>query len=225
MLVGFIKHLKSKGWFDKTAIAMDERPLEDMEKVIALVRSVDKDLKISLAGSYHAAIEKDIYDYSIGSSDSFGPAVMAERVKKDLPTTYYTCCVEGFPNTFTFSPPAEAAWLGWFAAHKQYNGYLRWAYNCWPAQPLQDSRFRTWSAGDTYLIYPGPMSSIRFERMTEGIQAYEKIRILKEAFAHAGQASKLRQLQHALAAFEISSLKNRSAADMLEKAKAVLNEF
>ena len=225
MLTSFIKHLKEKNWFSKTALAMDERPLEDMQQVIAFVRSVDKSIKISLAGSYHTTIEKDIYDYSIGSSDSFDPAIMAKRLARGLPTTYYTCCVEGYPNTFTFSPPAEAAWLGWFAANEHYNGYLRWAYNCWPAQPVQDSRFRTWSAGDTYLVYPGPMSSIRFERMIEGIQDYEKISILKDLFKHTRQVQKLKQLQQVLEAFEPAALKHRSAADMLQEAKQAVNAF
>ena len=44
---------------------------------------------------------------------------------------------------------------------------------------MHDSRFVTWSSGDTYLVYPGPYSSVRFERLREGIQDYEKIRILK----------------------------------------------
>ena len=65
MLAAFVHHLKQKGWYNKTAIAMDERPLEDMQKVIRLVRSVDKDIKISLAGSYHNEISNDVYDYCI----------------------------------------------------------------------------------------------------------------------------------------------------------------
>jgi len=142
-----------------------------------------------------------------------------------MPTTYYTCCVEGYPNTFTFSPPAESAWLGWYAAAKGFNGYLRWAFNCWNKTPLQDTRFRTWSAGDTYLVYPGPRSSIRFERMTEGIQDYEKIRLLKQQFEKQHQPQKIKQLQAILSAFEISKLKQQPAAEMLLKAKTALNEL
>ncbi|HUP13592.1 MAG TPA: glycoside hydrolase domain-containing protein, partial [Niastella sp.] len=181
MLTGFVQHLKQKGWYNKTAIAMDERPLEDMLKVIRLIREVDSGIKISLAGSYHPELAGELYDYCIASAEIFESTVLRKRVDAGLPTTYYTYCWEGHPNTFTFSPPAEAAWLGWYAANKQFNGYLRWAYNCWPRNPLQDSRYSTWSAGDTYLVYPGG-SSIRFERLIEGIQDYEKIRILKATY-------------------------------------------
>jgi len=225
MLTDFVKHLKHKGWFNKTAIAMDERPLEDMQKVIAFVRSIDKDFKLSLAGSYHAEIEKDIYDYCIASAESFDPAVMDKRIIAGLPTTYYTCCVEGYPNTFTFSAPAESAWLGWYAANKKFNGYLRWAYNCWPQKPLQDSRFGSWSAGDTYFVYPGGGSSIRFERLIEGIQDYEKINILKEQFSKNNEQDKLQRMEAIVNGFNLEALQQQSAAEMLQKAKAVLNYF
>lgn len=224
MLADFAKHLKQKGWFDKTAIAMDERPLDDMQKVIALVHSVDKDFKISLAGSYHKEIADDIYDYCIASAEQFDTTIKNTRLRASLPTTYYTCCVEGRPNTFTFSPPAESAWLAWYAAAQNYNGYLRWAYNCWPQNPMQDSRFGSWSSGDTYFVYPGG-SSIRFERLVEGIQDYEKIRLLKALFTKNKDTSKLRRLNAVINEFSIESLQTQSAAAMLLKAKKVLNSF
>jgi hypothetical protein len=224
MLTDFAKHLKQKGWFNKTAIAMDERPLDDMQKVIALVKSIDKDFKISLAGSYHAEIANDIYDYCVASAENFDTAIKSKRVAAALPTTYYTYCWEGHPNTFTFSAPAESTWLGWYAAAQNYNGYLRWAYNCWPLYPMQDGRFSTWSSGDTYFVYPGG-SSIRFERLIEGIQDYEKIRILKEQFLKNNEQEKLQHLRAAVNEFNIEALKEHSAAEMLAKAKAVLNSF
>lgn len=214
MLTDFVKHLQQKNWYHKTAIAMDERPLADMQKVIALVRSVDKNFKLSLAGSYHRELTSDIYDYCIASAETFEADVLQQRVTAGLPTTYYTYCYEGHPNTFTFSPPAESTWLGWYAANKGFNGYLRWAFNCWPEKPLEDSRFSTWSAGDTYFVYPGAGSSIRFERLIEGIQDYEKIKVLR--------ASRPAALEAVLSTFEIAQLEKEPAAEMLRKAKRVL---
>ena len=203
---------------------MDETPLDDMQKVIALIRSVDRDFKISLAGSYHTEIANDIYDYCIASAEKFDSTIKEKRVAAGLPTTYYTYCWEGHPNTFTFSPPAEAVWLGWHAAAQNYNGYLRWAYNCWPQNPMQDARFSTWSSGDTYFVYPGG-SSIRFERLIEGIQDYEKIQILKEQFIKNGENKKLEQLEAVLFEFNTKALELQSAAGMLQKAKTVLDAF
>lgn len=62
-----------------------------------------------------------------------------------------------------------------------YDGYLRWAYNSWVADPCTDGRFRTWPSGDCFMVYPDG-TSIRMERLTEGIQAFEKIRLLKAEF-------------------------------------------
>ncbi|CAL1516571.1 glycoside hydrolase domain-containing protein [Chitinophaga sp. MM2321] len=225
MLSDFVKHLKAKGWFNITAIAMDERPMKDMQQALTIIRKADKDFKVSLAGSYHEPLATEIYDYSIASKEAFPADVMKARVEKGLPTTFYTCCTEGFPNTFTFSPTAEAAWMGWHSASKGYTGYLRWAYNCWVKAPLQDSRFRAWAAGDTYFVYPGPRSSIRFERLVEGIQDYEKIRILRAEFSKTNNTAALKRLDKMLAPFDIDALKTTPAAAMLSEAKETLNKF
>jgi hypothetical protein len=64
-LVDFTRHLKERGWLDKTAIAMDERGLEDMLKVIAFVKKTAPGLKFALAGAYHEEINSDVHDYCL----------------------------------------------------------------------------------------------------------------------------------------------------------------
>jgi hypothetical protein len=225
MLIDFARHLKEKGWFEKTAIAMDERPMKDMQAVIALLKSVDTNWKITLAGDYHPEIEKDVYEYCIASRWQFDSSVLQQRKAVGKPSTYYTCCTEPYPNGFTFSPPAEHVWIGWYAAAKGFTGYLRWAYNSWVKDPLKDSRFRTWPAGDTYQVYPGPMTSVRFEKLIEGIQDFEKIRILRDEFIRSGDTQKLNQINQMLAVFEIPALAKTPAAEMVQEAKAVLNRL
>ncbi|NIG53193.1 DUF4091 domain-containing protein [Chitinophaga sp. Cy-1792] len=223
MLKDFVKHLKAKGWYNITTIAMDERPSKDMQEALKVIRTADKDFKLSLAGSYHAPLAYEIWDYCIASGEQFPADVMKERLKKGWPTTFYTCCTEGFPNTFTFSPPAEATFMGWYAAAKGYTGYLRWAFNSWVKNPLTDSRFRSWAAGDTYFIYPGPRTSIRFEKLVEGVQDFEKIRTLKAEFEKNHDNAKLNQLEEILQSFEINTLKTTPAANIVNAAKAKLN--
>jgi hypothetical protein len=128
MLMDFSKHLKEKGWFNITTIAMDERPMEHMQKVFRIIRNADKDFKVSMAGNYHPEIEKDLYNYCVASEFVLSEEVMGRRKKDGLITTFYTACPEEYPNVFTFSPPAEAAFMGWYAAGKNFDGYLRWAY-------------------------------------------------------------------------------------------------
>ncbi len=224
MLKDFTKHLKSKGWFDITTIAMDERPMKDMQVVIALLKSIDAGWKIALAGNYHPEIEKDMFDYCLASNQQFDEAILKERIAKGKPSTYYTCCVEPYPNGFTFSPPAEHVWIGWYAAAKGFTGYLRWAYNSWVADPLRDSRFRSWPAGDTYQVYPGPRTSIRFEKLIEGIQDFEKIKLMQKMFTAKGDTQSLKKLDEVLQQFSIEKLKTIPAEAMVQRAKMILNE-
>ncbi len=224
MLTDFTRHLKEKGWFNMTAIAMDERPMQAMLSVIKLLKEVDKDWKISLAGDYHPEIEKDIDDYCIASRLQFPAETLELRQQQGKRSTWYTCCTEKYPNGFTFSPPDEHVWIGWYTAAKNMDGYLRWAYNSWPKEPLKDSRFTSWPAGDTYQVYPGPMTSVRFEKLIEGIQDFEKIRILKEEYKKRGEADKLERLNKTLSSFEIERLAQQSAADMVREAKQIVNE-
>ena len=226
MLKSFAQHLKEKGWFEITHIAMDERGLKDMLATIEVVRKADPDFKLSLAGSHHKELLEPLNDYCVTMAETFSPEEIAVRRAKGMTTTYYTCCAEARPNTFTFSPPAEAEYLGWFASKAGVDGYLRWALNSWVEKPLHDSRFTNWAAGDTYILYPDARTSIRFERLIEGIQAYEKIRILRTETDKKGRSKNYgKQLDKILEAFDPLTLTDTSATDVVKKAKQELNRF
>lgn len=225
MLKDFARHLKAKGWFDITHIAMDERPKKDMDRAFAIIHEADPDFKVSLAGVLHEELSDQLDDYSIALADKFSEETKRARRAANKKTTFYTCCTESHPNTYTFSHPAEAAWIGWYAAKEHLDGYLRWALNSWTIEPLLDSRFLAWGAGDTYLVYPGARSSIRFENLVAGIQAYEKIRILKAGWQKEGNKSALKQLDKILREFDEKQLERQSARQVVEKADRFMNQF
>ena len=179
MLQDFAAHLREKGWMEKTTIAMDERPEEIMTEVIRIIRSVEPEFKISLAGNYHPAIEGEIYDYCIAYGGEFPEDVLMRRKAEGKKSTYYTCCTEIAPNLFTVSDPKDGLFLGMEMLRRKSDGYLRWAYNSWPEDPMTDSRFRAFTSGDTFIAYPGGRSSIRLERLVHGIQEYEKVHVMK----------------------------------------------
>jgi hypothetical protein len=226
MIRDFTRHLKAKGWFNITAIAMDERPVESMKAVIELLKKIDPEWKIALAGdTYHPEIENDIYDYCLASYLKFDDNVLNHRKELGKPTTFYTACEENHPNGYSFSPPADNAWLGWYASSKGYSGYLWWAFNTWVENPLLDSRWRRYPSGTLYQFYPGPRTSIRFEKLIEGIQAYEKIRILKEQFLKEGKTEDIKKLDLMLSAFDIGKLDSIPSSRLVENAKKILNKF
>ena len=225
MLRSFAAHLKQKGWFGITYISMDERPMETMLKTLEIIRKADKDFKVSLAGAYHKELVYELDDYCVALRMKYPEDVKRQRKQAGKVTTFYTSCEEARPNTFSFSPPAETEWFAWYSAKEGLDGYLRWALNSWVKHPLQDSRFHTWAAGDTYLIYPGGRSSLRFEHLIDGIQAYEKIRLLKKEYAEKGDKRKLDKIDKALQLFDETTLKEVPAAKAIGKAKRMLNNF
>jgi hypothetical protein len=221
-LKDFAKHLKAKGWFEHTTIAMDERLEEDMKSVIKLVKSVEKDFKITLAANHWLpSIIDDVYDISLVEKFEYPEKLINDRKAKGLRTTFYTCCSCPYPNTFTFSPSAEATWFAWYAASKNIDGYLRWAYNSWVKDPFADSRFRAWPAGDTYIVYPDAMSSIRFERLREGVQDFEKLSILRKNLTPEQEKA----VKEVLSQFVIKDIPTVTAAKMVDEGKEMLNEL
>lgn len=224
-IADFARHLKAKGWFEKTMIAMDERPLESMQAVLGLIRKVEPALKISLAGNYHEPVIYDIVDFSetFSGKQEFPESAKAKRKELGLTTTFYTCCAEAHPNMFVISNPDEAAWLGWFAQADGYDGYLRWAYNSWTLDPLTDARFRTWPAGDCFVVYPGGRGSVRFSKLVEGIQDFEKVRILRSRWQETGNEAKLGQLTGILKSFTSETVLAEGPAKALAAAKSFLD--
>ena len=88
-----------------------------------------------------------------------------------------------------------------------------------------DSRFWLWPWGDTYLVYPGGRSSIRFERLREGIQDFEKFKILRAQLEKSGKANEVKQLDDVLKDFEMENLNGTNSNIALEKARHILNSF
>ena len=204
---------------------MDEREREQMDAAIALLNEVAPELGVSYADNqqtYQRYPDSD--DISISVGHPFSKADLLDRQSRGLITTFYICCSDEFPNQFTFSQPAESTYLAWYALANGFDGMLRWAYNSWVENPLQDSRFRTWPAGDTYIVYPKGRSSIRYERLREGIQDYEKTRIVLNALHERGKENEWKQLK---AAIDKLSANQRQALwnQYLNDAKALVNEL
>lgn len=227
-LADFVRHLDEKGWLEKTCIAMDERSPEQMEIAVAFLAEHAPQLGIALADN-HDSYKRypQLRDICVSARQEVAPEDIVARRAAGQVTTYYVCCSHRYPNMFTFSDPAEATVAAWYAVANDYDGFLRWAYNSWTEDPLRDSRFRTWPAGDAYIVYPGGRSSIRFERLREGIQDAEKIRLLRRELSRENSIAaneKRMRLDAAVAPFA----SREPTADLHERlaaAKRLLNEL
>ena len=198
-LTAFKAHLQEKGWFEKTNIAMDERAESDLNNAYAIANGLG--FNCALAGNYHSSLCGTYRDLcaQLGQEHMFTADQLASRKAKGWITTFYTSCANSEPNIYTNSYPAEAAYLPIYAAKMNLDGYLHWSWINWDEHPLTDSRFRKFGSGDTYCYYPGNRSSVRFERLIEGIHQFEKIHILREEYKD--DSEKLSQLNTLLNRF------------------------
>ncbi|MGQ9454336.1 MAG: DUF4091 domain-containing protein [Armatimonadota bacterium] len=198
-LRAFVEHLSHRGWLEKTYIAFDERDRETMEAVIDFIERYAPELGIALAGNIDADLYSGIDDLSlhiefnekgvaqaapaersvigaVGLLDGRKWCPSSRRCPSRILTTYYVCCGPAHPNTFLFSPLVESRMLPWLALQGGYDGFLRWSYNDWTDDPYTHPEWGLWPTGDVFFVYPGadgPVSSLRWELLREGIADYE----------------------------------------------------
>ncbi|HEU4607568.1 MAG TPA: glycoside hydrolase domain-containing protein [Chitinophagaceae bacterium] len=204
MLRAFAKHLKEKGWMDKTVLMFDERPAKETNQIIKFAKSIDPSFRFGYGGGYHPEIMDDIDYFSIASYLIIPADKLKQRESVGKVTAFYTCCVEKQPNLFTYSSPAEGVFMGWYAYANNYDGYQRYALDQWSPVSLTDTRHPLVPAGDNVIIYPEDYTSVRFEKLVEGIQDFEKLLVLQKELS----GEKASRLQAILIKFQRTNVKS-----------------
>ena len=179
LLADFARHLKKKGWFERTKIAIDERPDRLLRPALDVLHKYAPGIGMVMACHRPSKLNDEAFDvsYSYNLSSSLAEQAAQRRAQGKF-TTYYVCCSPARPNTFMASDPAESEWLAPFSAAMGFDGLLRWAWCSWVENPFASQDYTAWPAGDTSLVYPGPRLSLRALLLRDGIETYEKIRIL-----------------------------------------------
>ncbi len=216
-------HLVRKGWFGITYLEINERSLSDTLCAIKIARADSADWKITYAGNAHPELMEPIDDLCTVLGHETSSLDIQKRRQRRQTSTFYVCCTPPFPNDFPFSPPVESAWMGWHAAAAGMDGFLRWAWDNWPADPLLDSRHVRFPAGDTFITYPGPRASIRMERLREGFVDYEKVRLVRKKLVEVGSTGTkeaLSLLERSLASFSWDRTESTSGVQIAEDVKA-----
>jgi hypothetical protein len=99
---------------------------------------------------------------------------------------WYVCCWPPIPNTFLHSPLVEGVLHGWLTHYFQVDGFIRWAFCLWPADPWKRVSWRApdWHAGDMYFVLPGkdgsPVETLRYEALRLGIQDFELLKMVEQ---------------------------------------------
>lgn len=194
-LTNYAAHLEAKGWFDRTYIAMDERPTEQMRHALELVQSVKntqgQPFKISGAINYQTA-DTDLLmqfdDISISMAHLGSKQAFLELVEKrhqvNKETTIYNC-VGDYPSMFSLSEPIESQFLMWCFDAYQADGFLRWALDGWVEDPFTCVNHWYWESGDPFLLYPHlhdedhVYPTLRFKYLEAGLLTARKHRFLQ----------------------------------------------
>lgn len=194
-LPALVAHLRDKRWLDRYMQHIADEPTDrnvaTYEAILAIVRRHAPELRIidaihtrRLVGKVDVAVP--MLNYLHGEY-----ATYRQHPGDGRELWFYTCVQpQGeYANRFMELPLLKTRILHWINFKYDLTGYLHWGYNFYlPGDPFKNTTASApadyWPAGDPYIVYPGPdggpLSSIRFEAMRDGIVDHELLSMLAE---------------------------------------------
>ena len=190
-----VAHLKANGWLGIYMQHLADEPITQniasYRAMAALARKYAPELRI-----IEACHTKDL----TGSIDIWVPqlnflhndfAHYQARQKAGEEVWFYTCVFpQGeYANRFLEQPLIKTRLLHWINFRYGATGYLHWGYNQWTTDSPFTHTTRPHGgppylpAGDPWIVYPGrdgPLDSIRFEAMRDGIADYALLEALAQ---------------------------------------------
>jgi len=161
----------------------------------------------------------DIFDPIIGGNSKFwslqedNTHLVRQSQQRGEEFYWYVACGPSYPypNVQVEYPLIASRVLFWMTWKYSVTGFEYYCYNIWernyssdPAKRYPNVKWNAdgWSSGwptngDGMLFYPGPISSLRFEAIRDGIEDWESHLVLRdciEAVKHRKDASKYRAL-------------------------------
>jgi hypothetical protein len=208
-------HLEALGVLDRVRITADEpSDLEAFNERLAFVHAAAPGFRYKVAINHfeflehaHEQVVDAVPNLVLTCRDL---ALTQERVAqlhaRGGLVLWYICCGPPLPNTFTHSPLVESELIGWLTQAFGLDGFLRWAFCLWPAEPWRRVSWRAphWNAGDMFFVMPGkdgaPVETLRYEGLRTGVQDYELValakRVLPAAAAEEALAAALGRILH-----------------------------
>jgi len=182
------RHLSEQGWLEKAMIHVaDEPSLHNIDswreasrfvyRAAPRLRRIDAIETRDFSGDLEIWVPK--LNYLPGWLEDFRAAQLPGNE-----LWFYTCLhPQGYyPNRLLDYPLVATRILHWINWRYRLDGYLHWGWNFWSDKPFENPGDRL-PPGDSFIVYPrkdGPLDSIRWEMMREGIQDYEEFRLLAE---------------------------------------------
>jgi hypothetical protein len=197
-----VTHLKAKNWLSIYLQHLADEPIaqniSSYRAMAALARKYAPELRIieachtkDLAGAIDVWVPQLNFLH-----DDFAYYQARQRAGEEV--WFYTCVFpQGeYANRFLEQPLLKTRLLHWINYRYGITGYLHWGYNQWAAEDPFTHTTRPHGgppylpAGDPWIVYPGtngPLDSIRFEAMRDGIADCALLQALAEKDAPAAQ--------------------------------------
>ena len=171
---------------------------ESWNRMAAAVRRYGPRLRTVEANMCQECTDLDIWVPQLGdwhlNNDFY-----RSRVEQGDELWFYTCLAPTgtYANRFIDYHLLKTRLLHWLNFHYDATGYLHWGYNHWHTEPPfvdiepVHGNTRCLPPGDNCIVYPGeggPLDSIRFEAMRDGLEDYELLRELGEHDAERAHA-------------------------------------
>jgi len=183
-------HLREKGWLDVAYTYLWDEPEGKQYPVVELLMRTVKEAAPGLrnmmtARGFPPALENvDIWCPELYSFDPEG----AERERGKGSTLWWYVafsCRHPYPNFWTDYPALDCRVVTWLTWKHKMEGFLYWSISNWwrVGDPLREQTFPR-ANGDGTLVYPGedggPVDTIRWENIREGLEDYEYFVLLQE---------------------------------------------
>jgi len=194
------RHVREKNWANRVMIHVQDEPflhcVPTYKQVAELVHRAAPSLKIVEAveaTGFGEAI--DVLVPKLNHLNLWLPHFqqMQEQGKE---VWFYTCChpVGRYPNRFLDQPLVKTRVLHWISYLYDMDGYLHWGLNYFAAgaDPYSEEGVsKDLPLGDRAIMYPGrngPVGSLRWSAMRDGLQDYELLRVLESRLASLKQS-------------------------------------
>jgi hypothetical protein len=185
-------HFQDKGALDQVRIIADEpSDLDAFKARLAFIQAAAPGFKYKVAINHFEFMQDappEVVDavpvLPLACQDPDLTAELTERLHaRGGRMLWYVCCWPPIPNTFIHSPLVEGQLHGWLTFYLKLDGFLRWNYCLWPADPWKRVSWRApnWYAGDMFFVLPGkdgaPVETLRYEALRAAAQDYELLRL------------------------------------------------
>jgi len=189
------KHVREKNWTGRVMLHVQDEPflhsVPSYRKVAQLVHRAAPSLKVIEAveaTGFGDAI--DVLVPKLNHLNLWLPHFQQmQRQGKEI--WFYTCChpVGRYPNRFLDQPLVKTRALHWINYLYGLDGYLHWGLNYFAdgVDPYSEEGVsQGLPLGDRAIMYPGrngPVGSLRWSAMRDGLQDYEYLYVLENRLA------------------------------------------